>query len=490
MIKFLKTVSWICYDNDFDTNDSAWVPEIWAAETLAILEENLIIGNLVHTDFENEVADFGDTVNTRKPGSFVAKRKGVNDDVTVQDATAENIPVKLDQHFHTSFMIRDGQESKSFIDLVNEYLAPAASSLATAIDKVLLGQAYQFMSNGVGNLGRYSESSPGAAGNVKGVILETRQKLNENKAPVMGRNMILAPDSETEALKLDLFVSADKIGDEGTAMREASLGRKLGFDFYMAQNVSSIGPLAATDTTFHADELAADAAAGALTVTLDAAELANGQYFTLEADEQPLRVVSGGGTTTVVFNRPLRVAVTAAASNLVEYIAGDVALTEHVGVTTYPIGYSKQIRVDGTGAPHVGQLVSFNDGATMRTGEYAIIDVEVIVAGTSWYITLDRPLEVALADNDKANYGPIGDYNFAFTRNAIALVTRPLATPKAGTGALSGVSNYNNLSIRVTITYDGVKQGHLVTLDILAGVKVLDTDQGAVMYGGSAIIEA
>jgi hypothetical protein len=490
MRRFLKTVSFTCFDNDFDTDSRAWVPEVWAAETLAILEENLVIGRLVHTDFKDEVKEFGDTVNTRKPGAFTAERKGVNDDVTVQDATAEKVAVVLDQYFHTSFLIRDGQESLSFEDLVEEYLAPAASSLATAIDKVLLAQAYQFMSNGVGDLGRYSESSPGAAGNVKGEILNTRQKMNENNAPVSGRNMILAPDSETEALKLDLFISADKIGDEGTAMREASLGRKLGFDFYMAQNVSSVGPVGSGDYAFHADELASDAAAGATTVTLDAAVIDNGQYITLENDEQPLRIISGGGTTTPVFNRPLRVAVPAATSNLVEYVPGDVDLTGHTGVTAYPAGYAKKIRVDGTGDPHVGQLVSFSNGATMGTGEYAIIRVEVVTANTTWLITLDRPLESALSDGDKVNYGPIGDYNFAFTRGALALVTRPLAPPKPGTGALSGVAVYNDLAIRVTITYNGTQQGHLVTLDVLAGVKVLDTDQGAVMYGGSSVLTA
>lgn len=481
---FLKTVSWICYDNDFDTNDRAWVPEVWAQETLAILEENMVIGNLVHTDFEDEIANFGDTVNTRKPGTFSAKRKGVNDDVTVQNATAENIPVVLDQHIHTSFLIRDGQESLSFRDLVTEYLHPAALSLAQAIDKILLGQSYQFLSNGIGDLGRFSSTS------AKGEILNVRQKMNENKAPVVGRNMILAPGSETETLKLDLFISADKIGDEGTAMREASLGRKLGFDFFMSQNVSSIGPVGSGDYTYHADELASDGVVGATTVTLDSGVADDGQYITLENDEQPLRIISGGGTTTPVFNRPLRLAVPTATSNLIEYIAGDVALTEHVGVTSYPIGYAKQIRVDGTGDPHVGQLVSFSASTTMRTGEYSIIDVEVIVANTSWYITLDRPLEAALADNDKANYGPIGDYNFAFTRNALALVTRPLAPPKTGTGALSGVASFNDLSIRVTITYNGTQQGHLVTLDLLAGVKVLDTDQGAIMFGGSQVLIA
>ena len=63
----------------------------------------------------------------------------------------------------------------------------------------------------------------------------------------------------------------------------------------------------------------------------------------------------------------------------------------------------------------------------------------------------------------------------------MTLAIRPLALPRAGAGAISGLANYNNLSIRTVITYDGNKQGHLVTLDFLAGIKVLDTDLGAVM---------
>ena len=60
----------------------------------------------------------------------------------------------------------------------------------------------------------------------------------------------------------------------------------------------------------------------------------------------------------------------------------------------------------------------------------------------------------------------------------MALVTRPLAAPAAGTGALSSVASYNGLSIRVVMTYDGVKQGHLVTVDMLCGIKILNTDLG------------
>lgn len=470
---FLKTISLTCFDNNFGTNEIAWNPQVWAQESLMILEANMVIGNLVHTDFKDEIQNFGDTVNTRKPGTFTAERKGTNDDVTIQDATATNVPVKLNQHFHTSFLIRDGEESRSFKDLVAEYLEPAALSLAEAVDKVLLGQAYQFLDNATGSLGSFSSTT------AKAEILAVREKMNTNKCPVAGRNLILTTATETEVLKLDLFVSADKLGDDGTAMREASLGRKLGFDMWMCQNAPSVTVAAGTG---NADELAAAASVGDTTLTLDAAVLANGQYFWLEDDEQPLRVASGGGTTTVITDRALKSDVAAASSNLFAITTGTVDLAGHSGITAYPAGYEKRIKVDGTGVPHVGQMVSFSTAAAAAAvdGEYMIIAIPA-----TGYIVLDRPLDNAIDNNYIVNYGPRGEYNFAFHRNALAFVSRPLAMPKQGTGALSGVANYNNLAIRVVITYDGDKQGHLVTLDILAGVKVLDENLGAVMLGGS-----
>jgi hypothetical protein len=184
-------------------------------------------------------------------------------------------------------------------------------------------------------------------------------------------------------------------------------------------------------------------------------------------------------------DRPLRTDIAVGTSDITEFLTNTVDLAGHAGVTSYPTGYAKRIKIDDdsstTAVPIQGQLVSFSSGATLRSGEYRII--RVILDGSDYYVLLDRPLDAALSDNDIVNYGPNGDYNFAFHRNALSLVSRPLAQPRGGTGALSGVANFNDMSVRVTITYNGTSQGHLVTLDILAGVKVLDEDLGAVMLG-------
>ena len=101
---YLSRAVLACFDND----NTAFIPELWASEGLAILQENMVIANLVHRDFENEIRQFGDVVNTRRPGTFQIRRKQDGTTLQGQDATATNVKVPLDQWFYTSFTIKDG----------------------------------------------------------------------------------------------------------------------------------------------------------------------------------------------------------------------------------------------------------------------------------------------------------------------------------------------------------------------------------------------
>lgn len=457
--KTRKRIALTRYANDVD----AFIPELWANESLAILEENMVVSGLVHRDFENVIAQYGDVVNTRKPADFKAKRKDLSDNVTVQDAVATNVQVPLNQHVHTSFLIRDGEESKSFKSLIDEYMRPAMIAQARFIDQIVLGQHPQFWANFAGGLGLLSETT------AKGFILDTREVLNKNKAPMSGRNLILTPDSETEVLKLDLFISAERVGDEGSALREASIGRKLGFDFFMAQNASSVAPGNSVATAAVNNGAGYPIGATAIVVDTVVGTFTAGEYVTIAGDDTPQRLAAAAALLLTLVAPGLRRAV-ADNAVIVGYTFGEVNLA-----AGYAAGWSKEIVVDGfTVAPRVGQSVSFGT----NTNIYTIIDVTGLVG-----ITLDRPLILAIVDNENVNLAPAGNYNFGFLRNALGLVVRPLAMPKAGTGALASVINHNNLSMRAVITYDGNKQGHLVTLDMLCGIAVLDVKLGAVMFG-------
>lgn len=442
----------------------AFVPEMWAQESLMILENNLVAANLVHRDFENSVANYGDVVNTRQPQNFVGKRKTDDDEVTIQTASATNVPVPLNQHVHVSFLIKDGQQSKGFKNLIAEFLQPAVLAMAETIDQITLSQVYRFRTNSAGKLGTTVD---------KAATIAAREVMNTNKVPMSGRNMIVTPGVEGDLLNIADFVNAEKVGDDGTALREGSIGRKFGFDFYMCQHAPQIAAGNSTTTT----ALTAAAAAGATSLTVTAFAAAGhpvGAYLTVAGDMTPQRITAiDDATETITISPGLKYASASATAAVTIYTPGDV--NQAVAPTGYALGHIGDIGTTiFTVAPKSGQLVSFGTAA----GEYATIGTP-----TTTTMALDRPLTAAVADAAAVNIGPAGSYCFGFHKNALALVVRPLALPEAGTGARAFVADYNGLSIRVVITYNGEKQGHLVTVDLLCGVATLNTNLGMVLYG-------
>ncbi len=461
------------FNTFFDNSLDAYVPELWANESLAVLEERMVSANLVYRDFEDEVANFGDTVNTRKPTRFEAKRKGTNDDIETQDAVATNIPVVLNQLAHVSFMIRDAEESMSFKNLVDEYIRPAAGAMAKFVDQVVLSQYAQFLANLVtGADGTITED------NVKNVLLDARGMMNDNLAPDdIVRNMIWSSTSETEALKTDLFLSAERVGDSGTALKKAVLGEKLGFMNYMSQNVATVRSSTVDNVAGDGEiDNASGYPVGTTTMVVSGftAIATAGSWVTING--RPYRLVSqtdnGSATTGITIAGGLVKAV-ADEDPVVIGAPGAVNL-----IGGYAAGYVKKILLDSfTNFPGVGQMISFGTSATSAV--YTIVQSDSS-AGT---VTLDRPLEVALTNDQAANAGPIGNWNFGFCREALALVCRPLASVPGGLGAKSATMSLNGVSMRVTFGYNMTKQGIQCTLDALFGVKVLDTDLGVVMLG-------
>jgi hypothetical protein len=110
---------------------------------------------------------------------------------------------------------------------------------------------------------------------------------------------------------------------------------------------------------------------------------------------------------------------------------------------------------------------------------YSIIQVDT-VAKT---IVLDRPLEATWPTTPRSSCcrRAATTSRSTRTRSPWSLGRWPCRCPAPG--ARAGIANYNGMSMRVVFTYDGNKQGTLVTLDTLLGVKVLDTNLGAVLLG-------
>lgn len=465
MRSFISKTWLAAYANDND----AFIPEVWAQESLMILEANMVAANLIHRDFEPKIAQFGDVVNTRKPTAFTAKRKKDSDEVDIQDAESTNIPVKLDQHWHTSFMIKDGEESKSFEDLSSFYLVPALSSIAQAVDELVLAQSYRFIPSGyvAGKLGTAISKS---------TIIAAREQLNTNKVPMSDRRFIVNSSMEGDLLNVGEFTKANEVGDDGSALREGSIGRKMGFDFFMDQNSPSVA--SGSTTTAGAVNNGSGYAAGSTTIAMDgkSGAITAGSWCTIAGDMTPQKItgsVGGATPSSITISPGLKNAVVDNAVITI-YTPGEVDYT-----AGYEAGDTADLTIDGfTVAPKTGQLISLDAAAPTQNTIYGALSTP-----TTTSLTLDRALYAAISNNDVVGVGPAGEYGFAFHRNALTLVTRPLATPRSGLGAVSAVANYNGLSVRVTFTYNGTKQGTLVTVDILGGIEVLDIEKGCLILG-------
>lgn len=475
--RFFITKGQSYYANNLDI----FTPTIWAKEAILQLQANMVIANLIHRDFENVLANYGDTVNVAKPGTFTMKRKGsALENVQIQDATAASSVFKLNQNPHVSFMIADAESAKSIIDLMATYLTPAVQAMAAGIDQIVGAQQTQFWGNDfAGHLGGMDST------NINDYLLDAREKLNLRNVPDALRFMVVGPRTETIGLKERMFVRVNESGSN-EALRRANLGNLYNFDIYAAQNqpfvinkgiktytaaVNNAGGYLAGTSVLTVGTFVDNTALGVLAFPL-------GSWVVIAGDDAP-RQITASSATSITLNKPIQYAVANAAA--VKALAvgavgnstdGNAPFAGTVGNTP---GWAKQIGYTLlAAAPTIGQPVTFG---TTGTDVYTIIGVDTV----NGQFTLDRPLVAAVASGAAINLGPVGHYNFAGQRNALALVVRPL--PKPRVGALSSVVNYNGLSLRVTITYDGNKQGHLVTVDALMGVAALDANLGQVLLG-------
>lgn len=81
--------------------------------------------------------------------------------------------------------------------------------------------------------------------------------------------------------------------------------------------------------------------------------------------------------------------------------------------------------------------------------------------------------------NNTDNAG--NNQSYAFHRNVLALVTRPLPQIPAGLGAASSVQTIDNIGVRVTNSYEHQAKGVVISFDVLYGLQLLDQNLGVII---------
>jgi len=194
-------------------------PHIIAREALLVLEDNLVLAGLVHRDYAKEFQKVGSTVSIRKPTTMTAA--SVSDTVNEVTPTESSVDIVLNEHIDITFNVTSVDLSLDVVDFSEQLIAPAMRGHADYIDGQLAA-LYQ-------DIGAHRRVSTTHA---LGDIAELRAVMSVLQCPLQDRRLVMHPVTEVGYIKLDAFNNAHKRGDGGRAMREAEMGRVLGFFLY------------------------------------------------------------------------------------------------------------------------------------------------------------------------------------------------------------------------------------------------------------------
>lgn len=253
-------------------------PDVIAKEAILQLENNLVLGKLVHRDYSKEFAKVGDSVTVRKPATFTSKEWN-GSSVDTQDITEGSVTVKLDTIRDVTFALTSKQRTLELKSLSEQVIQPAMRAHAQSIDAMIAALYY--------TIPYYADVSgtPEA-----GDIADIDKVLNGNKVPMADRRLVLSHVTKAKYITLDAFLHAEKRGGDTRALREAEMGRVFGMDTYMDQNivkhtkgsVSTSDKITLTEST---DTLNIEAVSDTCTVKKgDIVKCSDGQEFVILED--------------------------------------------------------------------------------------------------------------------------------------------------------------------------------------------------------------
>lgn len=233
-----------------------------AEEAVGILYERLGATNLVHRDFSQEIVQRkqGDTMNVRKPTTFVANDFDHATGIIIQDINEGTVPVRLDKIADVSFSLTDTELTMEVDEFTTRFIVPAMNAIAQKIDRAVIANALASVTSEVGQ-GDGTGAVPAKYGwDDHRVLIDAGAILDGFSVPLENRNALIGALTKAEWQGDDSLQHYDKAGDT-QALRQGNIGAQLhGFDTFWTQNIVKPGatPAPGSPTTeaslaFHRD---------------------------------------------------------------------------------------------------------------------------------------------------------------------------------------------------------------------------------------------
>lgn len=276
------------------------------------LRQRSIMPLLVNRGYEVIAGQRGSSVDVPIPAA-----------IAVQDVTAANVPpatadvaptsvnIPLDQWKEAPFYLTDKDMMEAMDGTIPMQASEAIKAIANTVDSYILGlyKSFYGFSGTAGTTPFATDTSD--ATNIRAI-------LNKQLAPLDDRRFVVDPDAEAKALNLRAFQDAS-FSNSALGLLEGQINRKMGFDWFMDQNMPT--HTAGTGTGYLINN-GPGYAIGVKTVTVNTGTgtLLAGDIITFAGHTQTYVVVSsvGGGTVTSITFEP----------GLVVAVANSVAITK------------------------------------------------------------------------------------------------------------------------------------------------------------------
>lgn len=202
-----------------------FIPELWETALLDTLDKQLVLANLVNTDYQGRITAVGDTVRIQKVGSVTVS--DYTGSLSWESPSSSQVVLTIDNDKAFSFKVDDLDRVQANVDLLRSYTDRAAYAMADEIDQDI---AAEYANAGLSDINLDVGSD-----DFYDKVVEAGQQLDEANVPRMGRWIVVSPKGYADLLKNENFIHATAGGDQ--ILRTGQMGSISGFTVFMSNNL-------------------------------------------------------------------------------------------------------------------------------------------------------------------------------------------------------------------------------------------------------------
>jgi len=398
-------------------------PSVFASEALMLLENEMVMGNKIHTDLSKEFAMVGDTINIRRPTSYLGQADNLDITSYREDITQGKTTISMNKTLSIPVDIGVLDATLSFDRVVEDVIKPVIVRMKDKIESdiaSLYSSLYWF------------SGTPGTVPGTFKSLGSARAIMTDAGIPMDGRAAFHSTDAIIELA--DGLKGLNVTDKAKTALEMANIGKYAGFENYESVHIPVHTVGTATGTP-----------------------LVNGgsqnTTYALAKDSWSQTLNTDGWTNSI--------------TGILK--AGDIITLAGVYAVN-PVSKASTGRLQTFTV-----LADANSGAS--TGPAALTISPPIITSGAYQTVSAAPADNAAVTVKTGTGGTGYRQSLLLNPKAFALVSRPLKISNAA-GVKTSTKSGNRVTISCTEFVDGNTLAHTMRFDMLYGVKCIDPRLG------------